>query len=143
MKGERYCSILAGALISLMIPVAEAEDQSTHAYQLRANIALANSIDAESAKRYGIGKGSRDALVNVVVLRSNETVPAEIKVLSSNLTGQPRPVEMRATTEAGRTSYLGVYKYEPDEVVDFDIAATPEGSGEPLRTRIRQHFPAY
>jgi hypothetical protein len=154
-KDMRYntsfgAGILAVILI-LAVPfadtpsLAQVDGNPPQTYQLRANIALANSIAPETAKRYGIDQGPRNALVDVVVMRSggsHETVPASVEVRAHNLAGQTLPVKMRATFEAGRTAYIGVYKFAPDEVVDFDVLARPENSNEELRARVREHFPS-
>ena len=138
-------SLLALALFAVTpAPAQEAQSQS-RTHQLRANIAIARSIAPEVAKRYGIDQGPRSAIVDVVVIRlegKHETVPAAVEVRASNLTGQTTQVRMRAMPEAGRTSYLGVYRFVPDEVTDFDVVAKPENSGEELRAHVREHFPA-
>jgi threonine dehydrogenase-like Zn-dependent dehydrogenase len=137
-------TLFAFALLAGASTLAQVGTDQSQGYQLRANIAMASSIAPETAKRYGISRGPKDALVDVVVVRSGgqyETVPASVKVHASNLTGQTLVVKMHAISEAGRVSYLGVYKFEPDEVVDFDVVARLENSTEELHARVREHFP--
>lgn len=90
----------------------------------------------ETAKRYGIGQDPRNALVDVAVVRTDgsETVPAAVKVTASNLAGQTSHVKMQAISEAGRVSYLGVYKFAPDEVVDFDVLMCWRGRRTPTKS---------
>jgi hypothetical protein len=47
---------------------------------------------------------------------------------------------MQTMSEAGRTFYVGVYKFAPDEVTNFDVVAKLEHSGEELRVRVWEHF---
>lgn len=137
--------LLALALSAGPPALAQPAESQSRNYQLRANIALANSIAPEIARRYGIDQAPRNALVDVVVTRQgggNETVPAAVDVHANSLMGQSSRVPMRAVTEAGRTSYLGVYRFTHDEVTDFEVVAKPENSGEELRVRVRERFPA-
>lgn len=139
-----FLIVLAVALFLGPPDLAEGGQAPSQTHQLRVNIAMARSISPATAQRYGIDQGLRNALVDVVVVRpsgGNETVPATVDVLASNLAGQASHVKMRAMSEAGRVSYLGVYQFAPGEVVDFDVVARPENSSETLRARVREHFP--
>jgi hypothetical protein len=155
-KDKRYKTPLEAGRLAIIIAfhagtlfvgppaLAQGERNQPQPYQLRANIAMAHSISPETAKRYGIGQDPRNALVDVVVARTDgnhETVPATVKVTASNLAGQTSHVKMQAISEAGRVSHLGVYKSAPDEVVDFDVLARPENSNEELRAQGRGRFP--
>jgi hypothetical protein len=132
--------LLAAALFAGPPALAQVAESQFQTHQIRANVALVRSIAPEIAKRYGIDQGPRSALMDVVVTClgvGKETVP----VRASNLLGQTGRVKMQVMSEAERTSYVGVYKFAPDEVTDFDVVARPEHSGEELRVRVREHFP--
>lgn len=100
-------------------------------YRLRSSIAPSDSLAAETAASLNIPRKPDVAVLNVTLLRSVgaelSTVPGRISAVATNLIGAPRSIELVKTQNGGWVSYTGFFRFVPNEVLDFQIRARPDG----------------
>lgn len=142
---RRFATCTVGALTAcalFAIPVAawaQAHEQRSGPYTLRASTVRSESISAEAAKAQGIDRSPSRAVINVTVMRDGKTVPAQVAVHVRNLAGMRRAVPMRPTPENGYISYVGAYSLARGDVLDYNVTARPVGSAKPLSLHFRDN----
>ena len=136
--------LLVTALISLAAIAQQAETLGD--YTIHYNALSSSLISPEVAKTYGIRRSDSRALVNISVLKSNnsqspQAVKAKVNTSGRNLTGQTRTVDMREISEGdGAIYYIGEISIRNMETFDFTVLVTPEGESKAFTVKFRQQF---
>lgn len=102
-------------------------------------------LTPEVARAYGITRSENRAMLNVAVLRMDETaggtpVSATVTVEASNLLGQGKNIDMRETRDGESIYYIGEFTVSNEEIVNFDIVVRPEGSDAAHELNFKQQF---
>lgn len=91
-------------------------------------------LTPEIAEQYGIVRGSRNAFLNIAVLRneadgSTTPVTATLDGHLRNLMQQETPIEFQEIREGAATYYIGQFRFSDSEVLSFTVNVQPEGQG--------------
>lgn len=141
-------SHLLAAMSMMLLASAPAWPQSHQRkfgpYVIRSSTVSTENLSAESAKKDGIDRSPRKAVLNVTVLKrmagDEETVPAHVEANVRNLSEQRRRIDMREVIGEGRVSYMGTYDFIHGAVLDFTITARPENSGKTFTMAYRERM---
>lgn len=138
--------IAAASLMMLATSPAwpQAHARQFDAYTLRSSTAGTEDLPEETARKHGITRDPRLAVLNVTVSKKDKgldkTVPAKVHAHARNLSGHRREIDMREITAEGRVSYMGTYQFVHGEVLDFTIAARPVDSDSTLTMTYRDRL---
>lgn len=135
-------------VVAFVVMSAEAMAQSAQDfdhYVVHYNAMNASMLTPAVARQYNIQRSSSRGLLNITVLEKvmempNRPVHAVVKVTARNLSGQLRTIDMQEVEEQGAIYYLGQIRVRDEEVFDFHVEATPDGSDTPLTLDFRQRF---
>lgn len=134
------------ALLSTAAPpaAAQAHEQASGDYVVRASTVSAENLPTAMRDRYDIRTPGNTAVLNVTVQRrTNGTlsnVPAQVQVRSRTLLGVENDIQMRSVVANDLISYMGTYSFLPREVLDFRVTAHPEGAPQPITLEFRDRL---
>lgn len=114
-------------------------------YVVHYNAMNASLLTPAVARQYNIQRSSSRGLLNITALEKvmempNRPVHAVVKVTARNLSGQLRTIDMQEVEEQGAIYYIGQLRVRDEEVFDFHVEVTPDGSDTPLTLDFRQRF---
>lgn len=136
--------LLCGAALAAGSSWGQAHEHTAAGYTVRASTVRAQELPQRSLQTHGIASTPDTAVLNVTVQRGSgkalTNVRADVKAEARNLVGVVTPVPMREITENGLVSYLGVYQFLPNEVLDFRVSARPVGVDHTLELRFRDRL---
>ena len=101
-----------------------------------------DEVPPEVARSVGVVRAKNRALLNISVLRLEDSaaVEAEVAVKASNLTGQLKPITMRKVEQGEAIYYLGELSVNNRETIIFDISVTPAGSEDTFEVRTKRIY---
>ena len=101
-----------------------------------------DQLPPEIARAYNILRSKNRAMLNVSVLRKEDSVPvtAVVNVKTVNLTGQLKNVTMRQINEQDAIYYIGETAVANRETLVFDINVLPEGEEQASDVRFKRQF---
>jgi hypothetical protein len=133
--------LLALALALACSPLAAEQKQDFGDYQVHYSAQNSTDLSQDVARRHGIARDPRLALVMLTVQRAGgEPVAAAVSGEARNLLGQKQPLEMREVREDKSIYYLGLFAISHLETQSFDFTLRPEGSAQSYRLRFSQQF---
>lgn len=99
-------------------------------------------LPPEIARTYSIVRSKDRAMLNVsIVAKANQkSVPAEVVVKASNLTGQVKSITIRRIDEQEAIYYIGDTPVANRETLIFDLSVTPDGVDRPSDIRFMHEF---
>ena len=99
-------------------------------------------LPSEVARTYSITRSRNRAMLNVSVIDKSDgkSVPANVDVTVSNLTGQIKNITIRRINEQEAIYYIGDITVANRENLIFDISVTPDGHQEPSDIRFMREF---
>ena len=113
-------------------------------YTVHYNVLTTDIIDAEVARAYGIVRSNERAMINVSVLKANDTdmsaQKALIKVVASNLNSQLRQIPIRQLDDGDAIYYVGEFPVNHLETLTFDVAVTPSGETQTHTFNFSEQF---
>ncbi len=115
-------------------------------YELHFNAVRTDQLTPDIARTYGIQRSTNRVLLNVTLLHKKADgeprAPAEatVSVDAYNLNGQLKNMEMRRITEGSAIYYIGEVSITGDEILVFDIKATPTGESEAFAVKFKREF---
>lgn len=148
MAALSICMLLAGcggpgedATVPRAEP-AEASSISIDGHAVHFNALLTDQLPTEIAQLYNIVRSKNRAMLNVSVIEevTGASVPADVRVKTTNLTGQLKSVNMRRINEEEAIYYIGETPVANRETLIFDITVTPEGLARPAEVRFKRQF---
>ncbi len=121
---------------------AEASSININGHAVHFNALLTDQLPTEIAQLYNIVRSKNRAMLNVSVINeeAETSVPADVTVRTTNLTGQLKTVNMRRIDEEEAIYYIGETPVANRETLIFDITVTPEGSDSPAEVRFKRQF---
>jgi len=126
--------------------VSEPSFQEFGNYELHYNAVRADQIPAEVARAHGIERSKNRVMLNVTMLHKigdgapRKPVKGTVSVDAYNLNGQLKNMEMRQVTEGEAIYYIGTAPISADEILVFDIKATPDGEPSPFEVKFKREF---
>jgi hypothetical protein len=115
-------------------------------YELHYNALRTDRLSADVARAYGIQRSKNRVLLNVTMLRKDadhaprKPVEGAVKVDAYNLTGQLKDIEMRRISDGGAIYYIGEVAISGNEILVFDIKATPSNEADALTAKMTREF---
>ena len=115
-------------------------------YELHFNALKTDQLTPEVARTYGIQRSTNRVLLNVTILKkqpeNGSPTPVEgiVSVDAYNLSGQLKNIGIRRVTEGTAVYYIGEVSIAGNEILVFDIRATPVGESEAFTVRFRREF---
>lgn len=121
---------------------AEASSISIDGHAVHFNALLTDQLPTEVAQLYNIVRSKNRAMLNVSVIDEDRetSVPADVTVKTTNLTGQLKTVNMRRINEEEAIYYIGETPVANRETLIFDITVIPEGADTPAEVRFKRQF---
>lgn len=132
-----------------MAPQKAAPSAPTHQvfgdFELHYNAVRTDLLTPEVARAYGIERSGNRVLLNVSLLRKSadgRTVPVDGRVSATahNLNGQVKNLELRRVTEGESVYFIGEVGISGNEILVFDIVATPADQAESLEVQFKREF---
>lgn len=114
-------------------------------YVIHYNTINTSFLSAQVARKYGIQRSDRRAMINLTVQKKGENdkttpIKADIDATATNLTGQLRDIALRAVEDGEAIYYIGEFTVENEEVLNFHIDVKPEGAANRLNLEFREQF---
>ena len=119
-------------------------------YEIHYNAFTSTFLTPKIAKQYGIVRSKAVGVLNISVLKTNkataakETLPnavaAHVEGMVTNNIQQQRRLSFRRIIEGDAIYYIAEFQYNNNELLVFDIAASPQGQLHPLKLRFSQNF---
>lgn len=121
---------------------AEASSITIDGHSVHFNALLTDQLPTDVAQLYNIVRSKNRAMLNVSVIDEDArtSVPADVTVKTTNLTGQLKTVNMRRINEEDAIYYIGETPVANRETLIFDITVIPEGSETPAEVRFKRQF---
>jgi hypothetical protein len=125
----------------LAMPVLAEQKQDFGEYLAHYSAQNTAELSPEVARRHGIARDSRLAMVMLTVQnKAGAAVAATVSGQARNLLGQSQPLEMREIREDGTVYYLGLFGISNMETQTFEFDLRPQGSGQAFHLRFSQQF---
>lgn len=115
-------------------------------YELHFNAVRTDQLTPDIARTYGIQRSTNRVLLNVTLLRKKADgeprvpVEATVSVDAYNLNGQLKNMEMRRITEGSAIYSIGEVSISGNEILVFDIKATPAGESGAFAVKFKREF---
>jgi len=146
-SGILFAAVMVAAL-ALATQASAQQAEEFGDYTVHYNTMNTSLLPPEVARTHDIQRSSSRALLNVAVLRKNDEegdmptpVTAEVTASAVNMTGQRRNIRMREITEQEAIYYIGTFRIQDEETLDFTVRVTPTHSDQtPNEIRFRQQF---
>jgi hypothetical protein len=128
---------------------AAAPSEPTHQdfgdYELHYNALRTDLLTPEVARAYAIERSANRVLLNVSLLRKSadgRTAPVDGKVSASahNLNGQVKNLVLRRVTEGDSVYFIGEVGITGNEILVFNIAATPPDQTDAFTVQFKREF---
>lgn len=130
-------------------PQRAAPSEPTHQafgdYELHYNAVRTDLLTPEVARAYGIERSTNRVLLNVSLLRKSadgRTAPVDGRVSATarNLNGQLKNFELRRITEGDSIYFIGEVGISGNEILVFDIAASPTDRTDTFTVQFKREF---
>jgi len=139
--------LISLAFALLLIPAWGAAENSTSipGYTIHHNAFTTDILTPHIARKYHVQRSKNRGMLNVSVIQ-NETigvgksVAAQVEVTATNLTGQLRNIDMREARAGTAIYYLGDFRVNNQEVLNFTIKVRPAGSNETSTSKLSHQF---
>ena len=132
-----------------MAPQKAAPSEPTHQtvgdFELHYNAVRTDLLTPEVARAYSIERSANRVLLNVSLLRKSadgRTVPIDGKISATahNLNGQVKSLQLRRITEGESVYFIGEVGISGNEILVFNIAATPADQSDALTVQFKREF---
>ncbi len=139
-------TLLAG-LLAVVFPFALLAENSTSipGHTIHHNAFTTDMLSPAVASAYRFQRSKNRGMLNVSVIKDipgtlGESVAADVKVHTANLTGQTREIPMREIQDADAIYYVGDFRVANQETLDFVLTVTPKGAPRSYTAKLRQQF---
>lgn len=115
-------------------------------YELHFNAVRTDQLTPEVARTYNIQRSANRVLLNVTLLHKQADgqprtpVEAQVSVDAYNLNGQLKNLTMRRVSEGTAIYYIGEVGISGNEILVFDITATPAGATGAFTVKFKREF---
>jgi len=140
-----YLSLLLAC--ALGAPFSAVAENSTNAggFTVHYNALSTANLTPGVAKAYGIKRSKHRGMLNVSVIKEKKgtlgtPIPARVEAGIKALIGRNARIPMREIKDEDAIYYIGEFSIQNEEMVDFVITVTPEGTGEPFVVHMEQQF---
>jgi hypothetical protein len=115
-------------------------------HELHYNAMRTDRLSADVARAYGIQRSKNRVLLNVTMLRKDadqaprKPVEGVVSVDAYNLNGQLKDIQMRRISEGDAIYYIGEVAISGNEILVFDIKATPTNEADAMTAKLKREF---
>ncbi|MBC7982889.1 MAG: DUF4426 domain-containing protein [Candidatus Obscuribacterales bacterium] len=115
-------------------------------FELHYNAVRTDHLSAEVARSYGIQRSKNRVILNVTMLHKEadhaprKPVEGVVAVDAYNLNGQLKSMEIRRVNEGDAIYYIGEVAISGNEILVFDIKATPSKENTALSAKFKREF---
>lgn len=130
----------------ILVPTAGAEQSQTFGnYTIHYSAFTSDYLTPEVAKLYQIPRSKNHALVNISVLKNDDSflgkpVKAKIEGAAKNLSEQLRELNIREIKSDGAVYYIAETHINDQETLKYDFQITPEGESTPYQLSFQEQF---
>jgi len=132
--------------LSLLLGNAWAEN-STHipGYTIHHNAIPSATLDPAIARQYHIQRSKYRGMLNVSVIKevpgtTGKAVNANVLARATNIRGQLISIPMRRVQEQDAIYYIGEFRINDQETLNFEIKVKPEGETHFYTAKLSQQF---
>jgi Domain of unknown function (DUF4426) len=134
----------AAAAESAVLPSTE-NSKDFGEYIVHFNALTTEELTPEVARQYGIVRSKSRAMLNVTVLKKNESglgepVPGSVSATAINLTGQLKNLAFREIREGPAIYYISELAVADGETLIFSIDVTPINEPSRFSVRYKRQF---
>jgi hypothetical protein len=135
-----------GARTPRVAPASEETFENFGDYELHFNALRTDQLTPEVARTYNIQRSTNRVMLNVTLLHKQADgqprmpVEAEVSVDAYNLAGQLKNLTMRRVSEGTAIYYIGEVNIASNEMLVFDIKATPAGQAQAFTVKFKREF---
>jgi hypothetical protein len=123
------------------MPVLAEQKQVVGDYVAHYNAQSTTELNPEVARRHGINRNPRLAMIMVTVQnKDGEAVAAAISGQARNLLGQSQPLDMREIREDTSIYYIGLFSISHRDTQVFELDIRPAASAAAFPLRFSQQF---
>ncbi|MEN8176275.1 MAG: DUF4426 domain-containing protein [Pseudomonadota bacterium] len=143
---RKLTAAFAGLLVLLISLPASAETSTrVDGYTIHHNAITTDMLTPEIARAYRIVRSRNRGMLNVSVIKDQEDttgtpVPADVRVYSTNIVGQRRPIYVREIREGDAVYYIGDFLVRHGETMNFHIDVRPKGAATFFTAEMSQEF---
>ncbi len=132
-----------------MAPQVAAPSEPTHQdfgdFELHYNAVRTDLLTPEVARAYGIERSANRVLLNVSLLRKSADgrstpVDGTVTATARNLNGQLKNLQVRRITEGQSIYFIGEVGISGNEILVFDIDASPAEQAGPFSVQFKREF---
>ncbi len=114
-------------------------------FEIHYNAVRTDELSVDAARAYGIERSGNRVLLNVALLAKapdGRTTPVDGSVTAKayNLNGQLKDLRMRRIQEGSSIYFIGEVGISGNEILVFDIDATPGTGGETHSVQFKREF---
>jgi len=145
MQRLRYLPLLLAVILSAPFSAIAENSTTVGGFTVHYNAFTTSTLTPEVARAYGIRRSKNRGLLSVSVIEEKEgaigtSVPGLVQVKTLTLTGQGVPLAMREIREVGAVYYIGEFRIQDREKVNFAIKVTPRGTSETFIVNMEHQF---
>lgn len=132
--------------VCLVSPVTAQQAEDIGQHWVHYNTFNTAFLTPEVARAYGIERSGQRSLLNIAVVRKNESgldtpVRARVSARANNLAGQRRDLEMREIVDGDAIYYIASFRIHNRERLNFVVDVEPlDGASRPSTVRFQQTF---
>ncbi len=134
----------AGLLLGWLTALAE---NATHVdgYTIHHNALTTDMLPKDVARAYHIQRSKNRGMLNVSVIKDapgtmGQSVPVKVRAYAANLNGQTRTIPMREIREDDAIYYIGDFRVNNEETLNFTIEVWLPGQKKPAVAKLSQEF---
>ena len=114
-------------------------------FEVHFNAIRSDELPTEVARAYGIERSANRVMLNVALMRKHPNAQAspadgDVTVTAYNLNGQLKDLKMRRISEGSSIYFIGEVSISGDEILVFDISATPLGQRAKYTVQFKREF---
>lgn len=112
---------------------------------MRASVVQTSTLDPAIARRYGIERSDRLAMLLVSLRRgpdgADSSLPARVEAKASDLRGRAMMIDMRELRSGELLDYVGTVEIDPPDTIRFDVRISREDGATSSMQFSREFFP--
>lgn len=114
-------------------------------FEVHYNAIRSDQLTASVARAYSIERSASRVLLNVSLLHKDadgrtQPVDGTVTATAYNLNGQLKDLQMRRITEGSSIYFIGETGISGNEILVFNINASPLGQGEKYHVQFKREF---
>jgi len=126
-------------------PVNAEQSQEIGDYVVHYNAMNTDTLSAEIARQYNIGRSKNRGMVSLTILKkqpgvAGKPVTAKVTAKSTDLTGKQQVLSMREVKDADAIYYLSEFTITHKEILNFEVLVSPENSAQTHEIKFKQEF---